>query len=306
MKKTSETIVFFGSGPVAAKSLQLLAQRFTIEAVITKPRPAHHRGDVPVIATAAALGLPALHAADKQSLDKLFATNPVTSRVAVLIDFGIIVSQAIIDYFPLGIVNSHFSLLPELRGADPITFAILDGREETGVSLMLLVARMDEGSLLAQATYPLSNSTTTPELTEDLIDLSYKLLEAILPEYIAGRVVPFTQNANNVPPTYSRKLTKEDGRMDWNKPAPQLQREVRAFAGWPKSRAVFGGLEVIVTQTHIVETGGTPGKTAVVEKTPIVYCGFQALALDRLKPAGKQEMTGEAFLAGYKHVFLNS
>src|SRR5687768_10593623 len=132
MNKKSEPIVFFGSGPVAAESLRLLAQDFTIEAVITKPRAAHHKGDVPVLTLAESLGLPTETAYDKKSLDKLFETKAFKSRLGVLVDFGIIVSQAVIDYFPFGIVNSHFSLLPEWRGADPITFSILSGQKETG------------------------------------------------------------------------------------------------------------------------------------------------------------------------------
>src|SRR5579872_6817577 len=151
MTKTSETVVFFGSGPVAAESLRLLAKNFPIEAVISKPRAEQHKGEVPVLAAAEKLQLPVHTATDRQQLNKLFAKARFKSRVAVLVDFGIIVSQQVIDSFPLGIVNSHFSLLPKWRGADPITFAVLSGDKETGVSLMLLVEKMDEGPLLAQA-----------------------------------------------------------------------------------------------------------------------------------------------------------
>src|SRR5215471_20589580 len=108
MKKISETVVFFGSGPVAAESLRLLSESFTIEAVITKPRPLHHKGDVPVLEAAARLNLPVYTANNKSSLDKLFASDKAffKSRVGILVDFGIIVSQKVIDYFPMGIVNS--------------------------------------------------------------------------------------------------------------------------------------------------------------------------------------------------------
>ena len=112
MKKTFETIVFFGSGPVAAESLRLLSKDFEIEAVITKPRPPHHRGPVPVLDLAEELKLPVQTAEDEAGLDQLFKGRPFKSRVGVLIDFGIIVSPQVIDYFPLGIVNSHFSILP--------------------------------------------------------------------------------------------------------------------------------------------------------------------------------------------------
>src|SRR5882672_4684555 len=94
--------------------------------------------------------VPVVTASNKTELDSLLGQLHFTSRLGVLIDFGVIVSQKAIDHFDLGIINSHFSILPEWRGADPITFSILSGQEETGVSLMLLVRAMDEGPLLAQ------------------------------------------------------------------------------------------------------------------------------------------------------------
>jgi methionyl-tRNA formyltransferase len=305
MKKMSETITFFGSGPVAAQSLRLLAQSFNIEAVITKPRPDHHKGSVPVLEAASELNLPVRTVANKKELKDLFAERPFKSRVAVLIDFGIIVPQSVIDYFPLGIVNSHFSLLPEWRGADPITFSVLSGQQTTGVSLMMLVAGMDEGPLLSQGSYDLDKETTTPSLTDDLIDLSYQMLVEILPRYMAGDIAPFDQDESKGV-TYSRKLSKEDSIVDWTKPADQIEREVRAFTGWPKTRATFAGLELVLTKTHVIDMAGTPGHTTVVGKLPVVFCGQQALALDMVKPAGKKEMTGEGFLAGYKSVFLDN
>ena len=303
MKKMSETITFFGSGPVAAESLRLLSQSFAIEAVVTKPRPEHHRGPVPVLDVANELGLPIHAVTNKRELKELFAERPFTSRVAVLIDFGIIVPQSVIDYFPLGIVNSHFSLLPEWRGADPITFSVLSGQQLTGVSLMMLVAGMDEGPLLAQGPYQLSETITTPELTDDLVDLSYQMLAEVLPKYVAGDIAPYPQDESKEP-TYSRKLSKEDSIADWSKPAEQIEREVRAFTGWPKTKTAFGSLEVVLVKTHVIDATGKPGSTTIIDKKPVVYCGSNALALDIVKPAGKKEMTGESFLAGYKQIFL--
>lgn len=310
MKKMSEPIVFFGSGPVAAESLRLLAKAFDIEAVVTKPRPLHHRGDVPVLKTVEELNLKVFTAENRKSLDQLIAEKPFKSKLAVLIDFGIIVSQQVIDYFPLGIVNSHFSLLPQWRGADPITFSILSGQKQTGVSLMLLTAGMDEGPLLAQGIHDIAAEETTPSLTEDLIKLSFNLLCDTLPRYIAGQTKPmpqewYAQKLGWPPtPTYSRKLTKEDGILDWQKPAERLEREIRAFWGWPKSRCHFGALEVVVTRGVVAQQTGTPGKRTVIQKLPAVFCKKDALILTVVKPVGKQEMTGEAFLAGYKKLFL--
>ena len=309
MKQMSEPIIFFGSGPVAAKSLHLLAHNFNIEAVITKPRPPHHRGNVPVLDAAEKLQLPIQTADSRKSLDKLFAAKQFQSRIGVLVDFGIIVSQGVIDYFPLGIVNGHFSLLPEWRGADPITFSILSGQTRTGVSLMLLVAAMDEGPILAQGIYDMPTGIRTPELTEQLIQLSDSLLKETLPAYAQGKIQPVAQDKNplvkqlDIHISYSRKITKQDGKLDWHKPAHVLEREIRAFIEWPKSRGKLNDIEVIITKAHVVQESGRPGDYSILNnKTLIVYCGEHALRIDRLKPAGKQEMTAAAFLAGYQHL----
>lgn len=308
MKKLSEPIVFFGSGPVAAESLTLLSKDFKIEAVVTKPRPLHHKGDVPVIRVAMELGLPLLYATDQQELDELLHNTSLQSRLAILIDFGIIVSQSVIDYFPLGIVNSHFSLLPEWRGADPITFSILSGQKKTGVSLMLLSEGLDEGPILAQTALDISPDATIIDLTHTLTLMSYHALCEVVPLYASGAVLPVDQESSileDKQPTYSRKLTKEDGLIDWNKPAEQLEREIRAFLEWPKSHTQLGGIDVIITKAHIIAgSKGIPGTTALVHKQAAVYCGKDILVIDKLKPAGKNEMSGQAFLAGYRKLFL--
>lgn len=309
MKKISETITFFGSGPVAAASLKFLAEHFEIEAVITKPQPAHHKEPFPVLALAEELGLKTFTPVGKQQLSELFATRPVTSKLGVVIDYGFIINNDVIDYFQLGIVNSHFSLLPEWRGADPITFAILSGQKRSGISLMLINEKMDEGPLLAQATYDLYDQETTVTLTENLIELSNQTLLEILPAYITGTIRPVPQLDASIltdkTPTYSRKLTKEDGVLDFNKSAIQLEREIRAFIEWPKSRAKLGGIDIIVTAAHAVPSNfGEPGdiEAELVKNSHSllqIQCENGYLCIDKLKPAGKKEMTAQEFLNGY-------
>jgi len=315
MKKTSKTtklsgkpqIVFFGSGPVAAKSLRLLLEAFTIEAVITKPKPIHHRGSTPVLELSEKLKLKTFTPSNKKELSELFASKPVTSRLGIVIDYGIIIAQDVIDYFPLGIVNSHFSLLPEWRGADPITFSILSGQQVTGVSLMLITAGLDEGPLLCQAPYLLPPDITTPELTDILIEISHASLVNILPMYISGEVTPRGQDVSTHP-TFSRKLTKEDGTIDWHKSAKQIEREVRAFIEWPRNRTTIGGKDIIVTKAYSVPVNHSdtkPGDVEAVKEAGVlmVECGSGSLCIERLQPAGKNEMTAAAFLAGYGHLF---
>src|SRR5690606_15805701 len=135
--------------------------------------------------------------------------------------------------------------------ADPISFAILEGDAETGVSLMLVVEALDEGPILAQETLPIKPESTTPSLTNELIELSHKMLVANLSKYIAGQIKPVPQSGK---PAYSRKLVKNDGLIDWNKSAERIEREIRAFIEWPRSRTKLGQVDVIIIKAHAVPT----------------------------------------------------
>lgn len=308
MKNDKIPIVFFGSGPVAAASLNLLKSEFTIESVVTKPTTKRQmQAVVPDIEV--------ISVADKKELDSLFTTKKFKSSLGILIDFGIIVSNKVIDYFAKGIVNSHFSLLPELRGADPISFAILEDKKETGVSLMLLVKAMDEGPLLAVGAEKLDESETTPTLTKKLIHLSDALLKQTIPAYVhrsknpASNVIPVPRpqeiiaelTGRNSKPSYTRKLTKADGEIEWGKPAVQIEREIRAYQEWPKSRTTFGNIEVVVLKAVVLQREGPASELFVHDKKLAVYCGSDALVIEVLKPAGKKAMNSQAFLAGYKN-----
>lgn len=294
----SKTIVFFGSGPVACKSLELLEKSFQIEVIITKPKK-NVRDSAPVLDFAERNNIQTITPQNKADLSKIFAKNIFISEVAILIDYGIILSQEVINYFPLGILNSHFSLLPQWRGADPITFSILSGQAETGVSLMLLTTGMDEGPLLAQAKIKINQDDTSVTLTDKLIYLSYKLITDHFEPYLSGELKPFPQQHKDV--SYSRKLTKADGEIDWDKPADVIEREIRAYITWPKSFTKIGGREVIITKAHVMqENDNKPGHLRVIDKQIVVTCGKESLAIDMLKPSGKVEMSAQAFIAGYK------
>lgn len=294
MKNKSEKIVFFGSGPVAARSLESLVGSFEIEAVVTKPATL----EMMQHATQGKAG--SWHAlSTRAELDDLLSRRFFISRLGVIVDFGIIVSRHVIEAFPLGIVNSHFSLLPEWRGADPITFAVLSGQKKTGVSLMLVDEKLDEGPLLAQKEVTIQSKVTTPELTSQLISVSNAMLAKYLPKYLAGELTPYPQDLSK-PVTYSRKLTKADGLIDWHKPAEQIEREIRAYCEWPKSFTRLGAAEVIIKRAEVVRLAGPVGEPKIDKASLIVYCGQDALRLTRLQPIGKKEMDAAAFITGYK------
>lgn len=311
MIKTSSKIVFFGSGPVAAESLKLLLKHQTVEAVITKPTTRHEMESI-------AEDIPVYTVSSKSDLNDLFERENFSNQLGILIDFGIIVSQKIIDYFKRGIINSHFSLLPQWRGADPITFSILSGQKQTGVSLMLLVQAMDEGPILAQRVYDIKDDENSSTLTHELVMLSDALLGDIVPAYLSDTVnqktgtktIPRSQDEvnrmwqNPLETSYSRKLTKEDGILDFTKPAAALEREVRGFIQWPKSRTEIAGKDVVITKAHAVPSIGAddqPGDIITVPEAKMLGIATSAgtLWIDELKPAGKKSMPIAAFLAGY-------
>jgi methionyl-tRNA formyltransferase len=300
MKKISEKIVFFGSGPVAAHSLELLLNDFEVEAIVTKPAKTRKKDPVPVMDLANQVGIKTYLPTNKLELDELIQQNPFTSNLAILIDYGIIVTQTVIDYFPLGIINSHFSLLPKWRGPDPITFSILSGDHESGVSLMLITAGMDEGPLLKQELLKISTDMNTQSLTDVLVELSNQLLKSTVPSYISKDIEPFSQ-PSNIMPTYSRKLTKLDGQIDWTKTAHQIEREIRAYIEWPKSYTKIKDKDIIITKASVRPAKGTPGNYRV-DDSLLFYCGKGGLNIDRLKPAGKNEMSIQSFLAGYRSI----
>lgn len=313
MTKTSKTtttfgkdsLVFFGTGPVAAASLACLADHFDIEVIITKAAPGHHREAAPVETLARDRNLTTYFANTKTELDELISALDMRSRLGIIVDYGVIVSQATIDAFPLGIINSHFSLLPRWRGADPISFSILSGDAKTGVSLMLIEPTLDTGKLLVQKSLPIEPTDTTPLLTDKLVALSNELLVTYIPLHLAGKTKPRSQPHPDRA-TFSRKLTKADSVLDWRKPAVELDREIRAFAGWPRSRTTLAGKDVIITKAHAVPSNFSdqPGDIEIIKDagTFIINCADGSLCIENLQPAGKKEMTAAAFLAGYGHL----
>ena len=301
MTKLSNQIVFFGSGLVAAESLEFISRNFNVEAVITKPKKSNSRDPVPVIDVSNALGIKIYTPTGKDELDSLLDENNFSSEVAILIDYGIIVSQKVINSFKLGIINSHFSLLPAWRGPDPISFSILNGDKTTGVSLMLLSIGVDEGKLIAQEKIDIKNSSSV-ELTESLIKLSNSMLTKYMPDYLSGDLVPYTQS-DRMLPSFSRKLTKQDGVIDWSKPAIKIEREIRAFISWPKSFTKIYGIPVIITAAVVGDSTGEPSSITYDKKSMKINCREGSLNILRLKPVGKNDMEISSFIAGYANQF---
>lgn len=296
MSKTP--LIFFGSGPVGLASLNYLFEHFEIEAIVTKPNPKSSRAPRLVAAWAQENNLPLYQPEGKAALSEMFNNLKKSSRLGVVIDYGYIINQDVISSFELGILNSHFSLLPQWRGADPITFSLLSGQSETGVSLMKIVPALDEGDLIAQETYSISQDETIYTLTENLVELSNHILLKNLAEYIAGNITPYPQSSE-VEATYSRKLSKNDGQIDWRKSTEILAREVRAYLGWPGSYTTVNDIQFTILKASVSSEKGKAGTAFISGKKLGIYCADGAIIIERIRPSGKKEMDSASFLNGY-------
>ena len=309
MKKISERIVFFGNERLATgvatetPTLRaLIAAGYEVVAVISNYERGHSRNirDLEIAQTAKEYDIPLLLPQKlseiKGQLQKLNAT------VGVLVAYGKIVPESIINIFPRGIVNIHPSLLPLHRGPTPIESVILDGAAETGASIMQLVKAMDAGPVYTQTSLHLNGDETKQELANRLLEQGKEALLRCLPAIIDGTLQP--QPQDDAKATYDRLITKEEGVLDWSKTAIRLEREIRAFTEWPKSRTTLAGKDTIITRAHAVpsnDPGLKPGDLTVVKDIGVLMVETieGTLCIDRLKPAGKKEMTAREFIAGY-------
>ena len=235
--------------------------------------------------------------AKEHNIPVLLEFSPsLTSPVAVLAAYGKIVPKSVIDHFEYGIVNIHPSALPKYRGSTPIESVILDGSTSTAVSLMKLDVKMDAGGVYAQNEVVLRSTTSKQDLADELGKLGADMLIKALSQILVSSLDAQPQEESQA--TFTRQITKQDGQIDWNKSAQEIEREIRAYAGWPGSSTEINDKPITITQAEIIEETGEPGKAFVHNKQLAIYCGQDALLITNLKPAGKRQMSSRDFLAG--------
>jgi methionyl-tRNA formyltransferase len=301
MSMISKKILFFGSGPVAAASLEKLIKHTDVSLVITKRKAPRFKGTPPVELVANDHDMKLSFADNKTELEELILGMGEKFDLGIVLDYGVIITEKTIQSFPLGIINSHFSLLPEWRGADPITFSLLSGQVETGVSLMQINSGLDTGKLFETSSISISSIDTNPSLTEKLIDLSDGLLQKNIPLILNETATKFPQDTNQLT-TFSKKIMKEDGLLNFNKPASVLEREIRAYKGWPRSYMKLGELDVIIEEATISDVPVALGKITIDEQDHIIIGTVKgSLKINKLMPFGKNVMSSKDFLNGYRN-----
>ncbi|HTF89188.1 MAG TPA: methionyl-tRNA formyltransferase [Planctomycetota bacterium] len=296
--------VFFGSPPFATPVLErLLQSRHAALGVVTLPDRPRGRGRETATSELVLLArdhaIPVFQPADPHAADFIAELRALSPDVMVVASYGVIMKDALLSLAPRGALNVHASLLPRHRGASPIQAAILAGDELTGVSLQRIVARLDEGDVLATRERAIGPDETAGDLLEALAPLGGELAVEGLDLLESGRAV-FTPQ-DHARSSYARKLKKEQGRVDFTRAAQDLARQVRAQNPWPGARCLDPkGRELVVlrARAHGGTALGTPGELVETSPRLLLACGEGSLELIEIVLAGKRPMPAADYLRG--------
>jgi methionyl-tRNA formyltransferase len=300
-------VIFMGTAELSCASLETLARgkNLSVVAVVTQPDKPKGRDlklqPSPVKTLALKLNLPVLQperARDEQFIAGLRALKP---DLIVVVAYGHILPQTILDLPEFGCLNVHTSLLPKFRGAAPIQWAIANGEIETGVTVMKMDADLDTGPILTQRRIPILPADDFAALHDRLAQLGAELLAQTISDYVSGKIQPVPQPTEGA--SHAPKIKKEDGRIDWNQPAKMIRDRLRAFTPWPGAFTFLPTqpkLQMLkIWKAEIVERSGKAGEILSADKNGIVVgCGQNTLRILELQREGSRRMNAAEFLAG--------
>jgi len=297
-----------GTAELSCDSLRGLLESpsFQVVAVVTQPDRPKGRDlklqPSPVKVLGLSAKLPVLQPERARSegfLEELRALQPDLIAVAA---YGQILPVSILDLPRYGCLNVHTSLLPRYRGAAPIQWAILNGDAETGVTIMKMDAGLDTGDILTQATTPIHAEDNAETLHDRLARMGAELLVRTIPEYVAGQLPSLPQPAEGV--TYAPKIKKQDGHIDWSRPARAIWNRVRGLTPWPGAFSYLPAQPqahlLKIWQAEVVERTGPPAEVLQADKAGIVVaCGSEALRILLLQREGGRRLQAHEFLSGH-------
>ncbi len=294
-------IAFMGTAELACPCLEALAKLpgHQVVAVVTQPDRAKGRelkpAPPPVKVAAERLGLTVQHPLkirEPVAIDSLRAARP---DLITVVAYGQILPKSVLQIPHLGCVNVHTSLLPRWRGAAPIQYAILHGDHETGVTTMYMDEHMDTGDIILQRAQLIHADDTSATLHDRLAKLGADLLVETVGLIAQGKAPRTEQDETRA--TLAKKITKEDGRIDWTRSAVEIERQVRAFNPWPGTHTRAGDLLLKVWKVEVVE--GVSGNPGEVLADFIVATGQGGVRIRELQPANSKRMPVDAFMRGH-------
>jgi methionyl-tRNA formyltransferase len=294
-------IAFMGTAELAVPCLEAVAKMPGHEAVAVITQPNRPKGrdlksaPPPVKVAADRLGLPVQQPVKIREPGAIEAVKAAQPDLVIVVAYGQILPKSILEIPRFGCVNVHTSLLPRWRGAAPIQYAILHGDRETGVTTMYMDEHMDTGDIILQRSELIRAEDTSATLHDRLSKLGAGLLVETIALIAEGKAPRSRQDETLA--TYAKKITKEDGRIDWTRPAIEIERQVRAFNPWPSAGTQLGDVLLKVWKAEFVESvTGNPGE---VLPSFVVVTGQGGLRILELQPANGKRMAVDAFLRGH-------
>jgi methionyl-tRNA formyltransferase len=290
-------IVFMGTPEFSVPVLEALVEAgHDIACVYCQPPRPAGRGKkdrpTPVHARAEALGLPVRHPVSLKGAEEQADFAALHADVAVVVAYGLILPQAVLDAPAQGCLNIHASLLPRWRGAAPIHRAIMAGDAETGVCIMQMEAGLDTGPVLLRDSVAIGDDTTTEQLHDTLSQMGAALILRALDDLAS--LTPQVQPEDGV--TYAAKIDKAEARIDWAEPAEVVSRQIRGLSPFPGAWCEIDGARVKLLGAHVVPGEGLPGE--VLDDTLVIACGAGAIRPTRVQRAGKSAQDVDSFLRG--------
>jgi methionyl-tRNA formyltransferase len=297
----SNHLVFFGTHDFAKTILQsLIDAGCVVELVVTQPdRPVGRKQEMQKPATkilAEQYGIPVFQP-EKLKNAELKIQN---AEFAVCAQYGAIIPQSVLDLFPLGIINVHTSLLPKYRGASPIQSALRNGETQTGVTIMKMDKGMDTGAILSQSTIEIYPDETYPQLDACMAELGATLLNTTLPLYLNGSLVPEEQDHTQA--SGCKMISREDGKIDWNKTTAEIYNMYRAYTPWPGIWTMWGDKRLKLLAIKPSERKNSPGKAVVDGPCLFIGTGDSSVEIEQIQLEGKSVMSAEEFVRGYGHI----
>jgi methionyl-tRNA formyltransferase len=297
-------VVFLGTPEFAVPSLRALAARHQVAAVFTQPDRPKGRGnklaESPVKLAARELEIPVHQPERIRRPPNVDVLQSFDTDLMVVVGYGQLIPQSIIDLPRHGILNVHASLLPAYRGAAPIQWAIANGETRTGVTIMQIDAGLDTGDMLLAHLVAIDPDETAPELSARLAPIGAELLIEAISQIEAGTAEREKQNESEA--TLAPILKKEDGLIDWSRSAQEIYNRLRGFTPWPGAHTTFRDGQLLILRARPAEERGIGhGRIRAGKRRLFVGCdGDSTLELLEVQLAGKSRMTAEAFLNGYR------
>jgi len=301
MPEKNIQIVFMGSPDFALPTLKALADHFSVAGVVTQPDRPAGRGRTltppPVKELALERNLPIIQPRNLKEEDAKEQLRNWKADVIIVAAFGQILPPEILELPAHGCINVHASLLPRWRGAAPIQAAILHGDEITGITIMEMDSGLDTGPIIDQRTIPIQPDDTAGSLSQKLAHLGGEMIVESLTEYLSGDLVPKPQDDSKA--TYAPMLNKSDGELDFKRPAKKVSLKIRAYNPWPGTFIYWKDKRLKIYTAHAVPTTSPgPGVRTKHANLPAIGTEDGIIVFDKVQPAGKQKMPGEAFLRG--------